>query len=848
MFQRVKRGIAVVCTLALIITMLPVSANAAAKPKFAKTYREVYENGTEQGVYTYTVKNLTKGQTVKWSLSGTGKSYAKLAKSSTKASSTSVSNKLTIKTNGKSAAKNKIVNVTAKVYSKAGKLQYTLSAGDAKIQIKATKVTIQSDALSAKQLYIGESYQFQYKLTPANATSTNTWSVTRSDGANVSSYITQGGVFTPQAEGTYTIKATTKNGSSKGKSASKKVVVGPTMTEAKQTAANKVVAVFSSNAKNLVDQNTFTIRDSNNVRMDIKDIAFSEDGKEVTLTTYTCLEDDEDYTLTDGIMERRFTAKVGKPALMRVLTTQATVGKATAITYGVYDANNIEVSAAYPGTVKYDSPKITNGYLIDDKDQIYMTNIGDVGTFTMTYTCQADPAIVLTAYAQVTCTAASIADETNFTLTADETVPDYSAASYKDNRKVAAGGNYYIHFRALDTDKGELKYDSVVFESSDPDTLLVNNRANGIARVTAIKNGTVKIVVTASYGKQTYVYSYEVTVVNPPHLQSLSIDRGTVFISNRVAYGYKEYINVTALDQYGDAFALNNESFQITDNSTYKPNIATYDPTTNRVEISTNGCAAGTYSYTLTLTVDGQKASVTFTVVVQTPPSNGAVSYQLDIDNPVIDLALTSDTDLTDPKTVTIRMAEYRGGIFYDYVYIQSVKVMKDGMYYSADLTQAPSSKESEVTNGSGQYIPLTVLSLKDNTCTKAPTGVYRLEIKFLATSGSSSNLATITGAFEIKDSQITPEITVARNIASTPCKTALELAQNCLAISGAAGAEIVDCTVTGTSTAGSIYAIGAGESVNIRSITIQVKTKISGGKEVVSTYTVNVGKTLRNA
>ena len=73
-----KKLIAVLCALAMIISVFPVQADAAAKPKFVKNYTVLYENSTGKGVYTYTVTNLTKGQRVKWSLSGTGKSYAKL--------------------------------------------------------------------------------------------------------------------------------------------------------------------------------------------------------------------------------------------------------------------------------------------------------------------------------------------------------------------------------------------------------------------------------------------------------------------------------------------------------------------------------------------------------------------------------------------------------------------------------------------------------------------------------------------------------------------------------------------------------------------------------------------------
>lgn len=59
-----QKLIAVLCALAMIISVFPVQADAAAKPKFVKNYTVLYENSTGKGVYKYTVTNLTKGQRV----------------------------------------------------------------------------------------------------------------------------------------------------------------------------------------------------------------------------------------------------------------------------------------------------------------------------------------------------------------------------------------------------------------------------------------------------------------------------------------------------------------------------------------------------------------------------------------------------------------------------------------------------------------------------------------------------------------------------------------------------------------------------------------------------------------
>ena len=105
MRQNLKKLIAFVCAVTMMITLVPANVEAATKKvAFSKNYTTLYENDVNKGVYTYTVKNLIKGQKVKWSISGTGKSYAKLSKTTTNVSGTTSSNKLTIRTKKKIAA------------------------------------------------------------------------------------------------------------------------------------------------------------------------------------------------------------------------------------------------------------------------------------------------------------------------------------------------------------------------------------------------------------------------------------------------------------------------------------------------------------------------------------------------------------------------------------------------------------------------------------------------------------------------------------------------------------------------------------------------------------------------
>ena len=76
--NKIRKSLAFVLALILLVGMVPVDTPAAAKVAFSKTRTNVYDNGVDKGEYVYTIKNVSKGQTVKWSVSGAGKKFVKL--------------------------------------------------------------------------------------------------------------------------------------------------------------------------------------------------------------------------------------------------------------------------------------------------------------------------------------------------------------------------------------------------------------------------------------------------------------------------------------------------------------------------------------------------------------------------------------------------------------------------------------------------------------------------------------------------------------------------------------------------------------------------------------------------
>lgn len=829
MLQKMKKMLAACCVFAMIITMMPIPAQAAT-PRYAKTYKYLYENGSTKGVYTFKLQNLKKGQKVKWSISGTGKAYAKLQKTSTTVTGTTATNKVTINTGGKTAAKNKGVILVAKIYSSKGKLQYT-SKAIGRIRVYPKKVTLSGDALTSGILEIGRSYQVNATITPTNALYAKKWIVTNAAGEDYSDYITSDGVFTPKKPGNYTITCQAKIASKVICTDKADVTVANTVIEVKQVASNKVQAIYASDARDQVTVDSYSIRSAAGSVILPKAVSFSDDGTIVTILTSTLFKDATSYTVSDGNKNISFTASVGKPASIEILTEVVTIKKATPIEYAVYDAQGVDVTASYEGTVTYKS-EITNGYLTNE-DKVYMTEAGKYGLIEITYTNKADSSIVLSNKKAILCKAPTTSTKTNFTLTTDQKIPVYAASNYKDNRKAAIGTTYYAHFRALEDDGTEIPYDTVDYECSDADTLIIEKDG----KVTPIKQGTVKIVVTAKYAGESYDYVYEVQITEARYLAALKLSTTTLTMSNTYADGYRGYIAVSGLDQNGDAFVLSNETASITETATIKSNMASYNAEKKQIEIMAVGQREDSYSFTLALTQDGKTAKANFVVVVRTPPANGAVRYAVEVDQAVVDLAITNET--TSDRKCTVRLALYRGGVFDGYMSMNSMTIRKGGKYFTADLTEAGSSASTSiVVNDTSLNLTLMKIGV-DNICKKAEVGSYIMEVKF-TNSGSST---TIGGAVTLVDSQTQPVVSVVRTSATQYCDSAVLLARHCLSVTEG---EIIECTVTGETKKGSEITLSSGQQVNIASVTVQ-STMTNGGKVIICTSVVPVGKTLKN-
>lgn len=843
--KRYGKKLIAMLSLSLLVTSIPYRANAETKPEYKTERSSLYENAKANGVYTYTVKNVKKGQKVKWVLTGPGKKYASLKYTTSTVKGKTISNKITIDTDKKEDASNALLALTAKVYSAEGSL-ITKVKDRVRIKVKATDISITTKKITddLTSLKVGQTYDFDAEISPANSTNKVYWQVMNVTGKDYSDDITSSGVWTPTQDGKYTIKAMAKNSKS-GKVIvyhTASATVGLSLRTVKQTAANEFYATFSEDAEDIVKPENFYISASNGTKkLSVKNIRFSDSGNTAYITTDSCFSNKTSYTITYGSNARTFIASVGEVKKAVILTETVEAGKETPIEYALYDENNIDVKAAAEGVTTF-SAEVTNGYKTEE-DSLYMHTVGKTARVKLTY-IKEDSSKEIATTKIIRCVEATVTEAlvTNFTLTLDKEKPAYDAADYKEVTSTAIGETAYLHFRALDKNQKEIPYDSVQFISSNDNALIIDSDG----RLTPIKTGTVTVTILAKEGGKEVTYSKAVTILEKKAPTTVALSTNSIVISNYYVTDYREYIDVLIKDQYGKTVPFSDAVCTIKENSGKTVN-AFYDKENKQIAVKGAGVMAGTYYYTATFVVDGVTLSASFSVVVQSIPTSGSMGYQIQADHPKFDMIVDEMT--MGNKTITIHLNRYIGGVFAGYTSISSATVQKDGLYYGNDLTVAGTKTVQNVTSTNGNIITLTPVKItRSNSdageCRKAEQGNYTITVKYL---DSSATLREENLNINLTDSQENPIISIKSGVSSKICSNALALVTDCVNLSD--NSVIYDCAVTGYNSEGSLVAINPGQKIHIDTISIKQLLNLggTGNQKVYVYYTINLDKTMTN-
>lgn len=720
------KKLAFVLAMAMVVTTLSPMANAsaAAKPALAKRYTNVYE-GTG---YTYTMKNVKKGYTVKWAVSGAGAKYVNLSKKSTKATGTTVSTKLTIATNAAMAAKNAKVAVTATVYDAKGK-RVIGQKNTVTLKVNAKALSIKAAAgVDAAGLAVDTAYKFNRVITPANATSVTYWTVTNKDGsATDKATIDAKGNFKATAEGEYTIKAeakNAKNGVVKA-SATLDVTVGKALLSAKQAASNKVELVFNTNMKDVLKTTDLTMyaNDSIQSSVAVNELAFSEDGKTVTAETFADFKDGQSYTVVYNKVAKTFDASIGSVASIELSKMQVEAGVDTDITAVFKNAAGVDIS----------STVASGGYTIEVEttDGYYSLNAGTLSLNILEKGKTAKVTVTLLATEWDEYGKGTNELKKEFTVTAVEkslvTTKDVkftlTSGAYSDvdwskelNSKLSKDDrtmNLWINSKkasdntVLNNDDGSLG--TLTYKSSNNNVVIVNGN-----QITPVGEGKAYIIVEkdATSDSAKIHWEFAVTVHEAAKATTVTAEKDTMTVSNVENDATNKF---TVKDQLGREVEITSFTIELVS----VPNngamaVALQAPSTNVAVFSTNGAVPGTYRARVTAVTAIGDLTRLITIVVQQPDASAVESFDLVLSTDKVDSLVTSATTAAIDVTATITQ-KFGGVVSQTGLAPNSTKVTKSG---SNDVITTSST--IEVVGKSGSTFTKTLSA-----------GTYKVEAEY---------------------------------------------------------------------------------------------------------------------
>lgn len=745
MKKKLSKVLAVVLSLAMVLGLAAVDTTsvgqAAKKLKFTKTGKKAVKSGQKR-----TLKiSGTKAKKAKWTVTGTGKQYIKLAKKKGK------TNSFTVKANATGKAK-----ITAKLTKKNKvSVTYTLSCD-------LEGVTF-DEASAAANVETGATANLKLVGVPSNATvPTATYAVWMDaekttavpETTIVTAAAVEGGVdFTASVAGTYYVVAAAGDFEATAVVTVKDHVA--VLKEVKQTKLNELVLTFDSDCTYIKETDDIKIVDNNGTRHDVKTITFDKDDKtKATVTVLVDLNDGKENSVEYKGTEVKFTASNGEVTNIKLNVEQAPI-KTTIPLKGLFlDANGVEVKEVKYGDYSNEKFEITvepTGEASEDSSNnaIRMEALTDTVKVNAVYrsgkldATTLEPVeyrqtFVITAIAE-----GQISGVKEYTIWDSKDGDDqkYSkldaANKNKHDIKVDVDASAVKELYALVVDDlgytkvdGSLTAAGYTLSSADDTILQVNGDL-----LQGNREGTTRVLVADDQGN--VKFTIPVTVLAAPQLKSFTVDKSTLILSAgnksvpNVDGGRADWdtdhqsIKVVPLDQYNEVYkkvsinVYNPESASKNYRSEYNvwdaqggdvSNLYDSDGKFFSVTASVKDQLDATQDYNADTAKDALKAgkshSNTFTVEVKDtvftettlnktvyvttkqPVYNNVKTIKLEAPS-TIDTTLTKKSANNKKVAETIKVALYDGsGVFvaYDYLAItkNAISITKSGKTYNA--------------------------------------------------------------------------------------------------------------------------------------------------------------------
>ena len=771
----------VIATVLSVVGIAPEQAEAAANPKINVSSKIIYVGGSSVrpsygDTYTFYIKNRPKKYSVTWSSSD--EKVAKIEKLQySKAKVTAVS-----------AGK---ATITADFIDKVTSTKYTLTTT---VTVKKNAAAVSIAPATIPRLDKGETISLSATLYNKDASEAKSGEVTDtvkwiSSDPSIAT-VNSSGLVTAVAAGKatitcYTVQKTSGTYSKLEKATAKKsieievndpAVIG--IVSVSQTSLTDIKVTFGGDYSKNVSKDNLTVT-KDGILAPVKEIKFSEDGLEATVTMYSALTDGSLYTLTYNnslLTEGKsagFKASVGDPVRMElytdVNTNRVIAGKFTPIRFRLFNASNVDItptdvnsqdylSAAARLTLKQ-ADTSSNAYSVWSIDyaskSVFVFEAGKTITLSGEYTFLSTDGTTytdktVTAVIQLTSvTEASTMVYDSATITAsgkagellDWTTPvtRLSVSDQKGFKLVARVKNGEGKYIYSNDDNSQIK-----FGSSTSTSCFVKDDGS----IVPFATGTDTVVVY--YGPDittgVAIGSIIINVVGQRVPSRLIIEQNGSPISTLQtsdAYGVSEdSVNIRILDQYGDQIDITNNAVSstiplstviVTSVQEYGPSANVYANTdgTGRIEINSLGIGATSgKSYSMKVsysdpsygTLDGY-----FTVLVFTPNPNATSSYRVMVEG---DKNMKVGSGLALPK-LEIKLFEMKGNVRYSR--ILTVKPSPNSGFYVGDgdffyRIYKADATSTEIKKGlSTDYIE--VVYEENNGLVKYETGAYVLRV-----------------------------------------------------------------------------------------------------------------------
>lgn len=582
----------------------------------------------------------------------------------------------------------------------------------------------------------------------------------------------------------FTAKKTGKT--SKYTFASKVTVVAPKpavaeLTTVTQKEAAKFAATLSTTVESVDVKDFSIVRTSDNAVIPVKSVALDDAKTGVTIETFVGLTDAKEYTFTYTAKDEAKTAssatltvtdnKIAKLALTTTNVTAATADDGVKV-------QTLDASGVLLSTLKFSEcaakyidvtvTPATAGYR--DGDKIYLPEVGNTATVKVVYHTYKYVDGKEEGAIEETFTVTAIADATvmstwNYTIAG--ATPAWDSASFKANHTIAIGDEaskkaYFFFKNSKNADKtSDYKVSSSNSSVLQVANVSLTNKSTGVT-IQGVAAGTAYIVVKDA--KDNLVQTLPVEVVAKRAATSLEVSAQSVTVSRAKTAGAVTTIKLYVKDQYGDKMDFSGASVAKIENLSRPDGISEANantwigtvtkPTAGNTEGKvtftmdvTNFTKKGTYTYKYTITLDGKTVNNTLTVNITEPGENDTISYDIEIADSV-DMVVNKDNK--DPKTFAIRVGEYRGGILYQYVGVNSVS--------SIEVKNAASETLEVVSAGGTNTTMGAIVSAVTPSGTqivkKAKTGAYTVVVKLQGDK-------TLSKVFTVTDSQLPVSVNV---------------------------------------------------------------------------------------